>query len=441
MHHFHYKNNDLYCEEVLVSRIAEEVDTPFYLYSYATLLQHFRVFDHAFDGIRHLTCYSVKANSNLAVLRLFALEGGGVDIVSGGELYRALKAGVKPGKIVYSGVGKQVAHLEYAIESGILMFNVESAQEILKLDKAASRIGKRAKVAIRVNPDVDPKTHPYISTGLKENKFGIDINDAPEQYRMAARMKNLEVSGVSCHIGSQLTQVEPFVAALGKVKELIRNLEEAGIRIDYLDLGGGLGIPYEREEPPHPSEYAGAIRAELGTADLTLILEPGRVITGNGGILVTRVLYTKPTREKLFVIVDAAMNDLARPSLYNSYHRIQPVKSPGGRERVKADIVGPICESGDFFAKKREVDAFEAGELMAIMSAGAYGFSMSSNYNSRPRPCEVLVKGDRYYVIRERETFEDLVKGEVIPDFLMGDRYGNDRILEDERKRKRFHRD
>jgi len=420
MHHFNYKGNDLYCEEVPVSQIAQEVGTPFYLYSHATLLQHFRVFDHAFGEIKHLTCFSVKANSNLAILRLFVLEGGGVDIVSGGELYRALKAGVEPGKIVYSGLGKQVEHLEYALESDILMFNVESAQEILKLDEVARGLGKRPRMAIRVNPDVDPKTHPYISTGLKENKFGIDINDAPEQYVMAAGMKNLKVSGVSCHIGSQLTQVEPFVAALGKIKELIRGLEEAGIRIDYLDLGGGLGITYDSEEPPHPGEYARAVREELGTADLTLILEPGRVITGNGGILVTRVLYTKPTREKLFIVVDAAMNDLARPSLYNSYHSIQPVNAPG-REKVKADIVGPICESGDFFAKGREVEPFEAGELMAVMSAGAYGFSMSSNYNSRPRACEVLVKGDRFYIIRERETFEDLVRGEMIPDFLMDD--------------------
>ncbi len=417
MHHFQYVDEEPYCEEVPLSKVALEAGTPFYLYSHATLRQHFRAFDEAFVHIKHLTCFSMKSNSNLAVLRLFALEGGGVDIVSGGELYRALKAGINPAKTVYSGVGKQVEDLEYALKSDIFMFNVESTQELLKLNEVAGRLGKKARIAIRVNPDVDPKTHPYISTGLKENKFGIDINDAPEQYVMAAGLENLKISGVSCHIGSQLTEVAPFVDALAKLKKLIGRLEESGIHIDCLNLGGGLGITYDNEEPPHPREYAEAIKQELGLADLTLILEPGRVITANAGILVTKVIYTKSTSEKTFFIVDAAMNDLMRPSLYNSYHGIQPVKVLG-REKVKADIVGPICESADFFAKAREIEAFEPGELMAIMSAGAYGFSMSSSYNSRPRACEVMVKKDHFYTIRARETFEDLVQGEVVPDFM-----------------------
>ena len=417
MHHFNYIDKELYCEQVPVSKVAQEVGTPFYLYSHATLLRHFRAFDHAFGGMKHLTCFSIKVNSNMAILRLFAQEGGGGDIVSAGELYRALKAGMEPEKIVYSGVGKRVDDLEYALRSDILMFNVESTQEILKLNEVAGRMGKKAMVAIRVNPDVDPMTHPYISTGLKENKFGIDISDAIEQYTTADEMENLIVSGVSCHIGSQLTQVRPFIDTLRKLKKLIIKLEESDIKIDYLDLGGGLGITYDKEEPPHPIEYAKAIRKELEMEDLTLILEPGRVITGNAGILVTEVLYTKSTKEKTFYIADAAMNDLVRPSLYGSYHGIQPVKI-SDREKVKADIVGPVCESADFFAKDREVDSYEPGELMAIMSAGAYGFSMSSNYNSRPKVCEVMVKGDRFYTIRTRETFEDLVKGEMVPDFM-----------------------
>jgi len=337
MHHFQYIDNELFCEDVPVSDVAHEVGTPFYLYSHATLRQHFRAFDDAFADIKHMTCFSMKSNSNLAVLKLLAMEGGGVDIVSGGELYRALKAGIAPAKIVYSGVGKRVEDLEYSLESGIYMFNVESTQEIVRLNEVAGRLGKRAKIALRVNPDVDPKTHPYISTGLKENKFGIDINEAPERYAMAAGLGNLEVSGVSCHIGSQLTEVRPFVDALKKVKDLISKLEESGIQIKSLDLGGGLGITYEKEEPPHPREYADAIKRELGTADLTLIFEPGRVITGNAGILVTAVVYTKSAAGKTFFIVDAAMNDLMRPSLYNSYHEILPVKS-SGRPKV---IMGP----------------------------------------------------------------------------------------------------
>jgi diaminopimelate decarboxylase len=417
MHHFVYKGSELYCEEVPVSKIAKDVGTPFYLYSHATLRQHFRAFDGAFSDISHLTCFAMKSNSNLAILRLFALEGGGADIVSGGELYRALRAGIEAKKIVYSGVGKTIEDIEYALRSGILMFNVESTQEITLLNEIAGRMGKEASVAIRVNPDVDPETHPYISTGLKENKFGIDIAKALEDYTLAAGLKHLRVAGVSCHIGSQLTRVSPFVDALQKLKELITKLREAGIGIEYLDLGGGLGITYNKEEPPHPREYADALKKGLDTKDLIVVLEPGRVITGNAGILVTKVLYVKSIPEKNFVIVDAAMNDLIRPSLYGSFHGIEPVRL-SERKRIMGDVVGPICESTDFLAKNREMVAFETGDLMAVMSAGAYGFSMSSNYNSRPRAAEVMGKGDKYYVIRDRETYDDLVRGEKIPDFL-----------------------
>jgi diaminopimelate decarboxylase len=420
MHHFQYRNNELYCEDVPVSRIAKDLGTPFYLYSYATLRQHFRAFDDAFSDVPHLTCFAMKSNSNLAILKLFALEGGGVDIVSGGELYRALKAGIDPMKIVYSGVGKTSEEMEFALQSRILMFNVESSQEILLLNEIAGRMGKKAGISIRVNPDIDPQTHPYISTGLRENKFGIDIRKALEEYTRVSGMKNLTVSGVSCHIGSQLTRLSPFVDALKKLKELMGKLKEIGMDVSYLDLGGGLGIAYDQEEPPHPREYAKAIQDELDIRDVTVILDPGRVSVGNAGILVTRVLYTKTTPEKNFIIVDAAMNDLIRPSLYGSFHGIEPVRATG-HKKIKADVVGPICESSDFLAKDREMDSFETGDLLAVMSAGAYGFSMSSNYNSRPRIAEVMGKGDTYHVIRTRETYEDLVRGETIPDFMLFD--------------------
>jgi len=418
MHHFQYRGGALYCEEIPVTRIAEEVGTPFYLYSHATLVQHFKAFDDAFGDVNHLTCFSMKSNSNLAVLKLFASLGGGVDIVSGGELHRALKADVSPEKIVYSGVGKQDEDMKAALASGILMFNVESSQELRRLNDIAGAMGRKAPIAIRVNPDVDPKTHPYISTGLKENKFGIDIREAPEQYTVAASLKNIEVRGVSCHIGSQLTQVGPFVDTIRKLVELVGQLEKAGIPVQYLDLGGGLGITYDQEAPPHPGDYAEAIKTLLSDVDVTLVLEPGRVIVGNAGILVTKVLYTKFSSEKNFFIVDAAMNDLMRPALYNSFHAIQPVIK-SDRKPVRADVVGPICESSDFLAKGREVDGFDPGDLMAFMSAGAYGFSMSSTYNSRPRVAEVMVRGDRFFTIRKRETKEDLVRGEQIPDFLL----------------------
>ena len=417
MHHFHYKNGQLYCEEVSVEEIADKVDTPFYLYSHATLVRHFTSFDSSFKDIRHLTCFSVKSNSNIAILRLFSKLGGGADIVSGGELFRALKAGIAPEKIVYSGVGKREDEIRYAISSDILMFNVESHQELIKINEIAKALRKKARVSIRVNPDIDPKTHPYISTGMRENKFGIEINDALEEYKFAKELKGIEVIGISCHIGSQLLDVSPFVDALRRLLKLKESLKDEDIHISYLDIGGGLGIRYADETPPHPSQYAEAIKKELKGHDIILVLEPGRVIVGNAGILVTKVLYKKSQYGKMFYIVDAGMNDLIRPSLYGSYHDIWPVKRTDSK-LTEADIVGPICESGDFFAKKRKMQEVEPGDLIAIMSAGAYGFVMSSNYNSRPRVCEVMVKGDKFFVIRKRESYEDLIRGESIPEFL-----------------------
>ena len=418
MHFFEYKSHQLHCEGIPIERIAEKVGTPFYLYSYNTLVRHFTVFDKAFEGIPHLVCYSAKANSNLALLRLFVNLGGGIDVVSGGELFRALKGGADPQKIVFSGVGKREDEIEYALKAGLLMFNVESSQELQAINEVAGRIGKKAPIAIRVNPDIDPKTHPYISTGLKQNKFGIDILRAPMAYRLASQLPNLKVVGIDCHIGSQLVEVEPVIAALRKLKQLVEDLRKEGMDIQYLDLGGGLGITYEDEEPPHPVEYASTILEEVREFGCTLILEPGRVIVGNSGVLISKVLYTKENEEKRFLIVDAGMNDLVRPSYYGSYHQILPVRKEP-REEVVADVVGPLCESSDFLAKERKIPNLRSGELIAVMSAGAYGFSMSTNYNSRPRVPEVLVRDDRMFVIRRREDYEDLVRGEEIPDFLI----------------------
>ena len=417
MNYFQYRDHALFCEEIPVEQIAREVGTPFYLYSHRTLRHHFRVFDSAFEEIPHIVCFSAKSNPNTSILRLFAREGGGIDIVSGGELYRALKAGVDPGKVVYSGVGKRDDEIDYALKTGILMFNVESVQELESINRRAEMMGVRAGVGLRVNPDVDPETHPHISTGLKENKFGIDIEAAITAYRNADVLKHLDIKGVSCHIGSQVTKVSPFIDALKRLKELVRHIRKEGISVRYLDLGGGLGITYDRETPPQPSEYARAIIEASRDLDCTFIFEPGRVIVGNAGILVTRVLYTKENEGKRFLIVDAGMNDLVRPSLYGSYHQILPVIQRN-REETVADVVGPICESGDFLAKERRIPALDRGETLAVMSAGAYGFAMSSNYNSRPRVPEILVRDDRWYVIRQRESYEDLIHGEKIPDFM-----------------------
>jgi diaminopimelate decarboxylase len=417
MHDFQYRKNDLCCEQVPIEKIAAAVGTPFYLYSLQTLENHFASFDGAFKAIPHLTCYSVKANSNLAILKTFARRNAGADVVSGGELFRALSAGVPAEKIVYSGVGKRPQEITYALDAGILMFNVESPQELELVAELAEKAGQKARIALRVNPDINPGTHPYISTGLKENKFGINLQDALQEYEKARDKKHIDITGIACHIGSQITEASPFVEALRTLKKLVMELQGRGIALRYLDLGGGLGITYKKESPPQPQQYAQEIVSELAGLPVTLILEPGRVLVGNAGILVTQVLYTKNSGDKNFIVVDAGMNDLIRPSLYGSYQGIQPVKKKKGR-KITADIVGPICESGDFIAKKRKVPAFAPGELMAVMSAGAYGFSMSSNYNSRPRVPEVLVTGETWSLIRERESYDDLIRGETIPGYL-----------------------
>jgi len=414
LHFFTYRRKRLYAEGVAVERIAEEVGTPVYIYSRRTLKRHYRAFDRAFKGTRRLVCYSVKANSNLSVLETFVREGSGFDVVSAGEIYRCLKAGADPSKIVFSGVGKRDDEIEYALKSGILLFNVESAGELSAIDRAAVSLGVRARVAMRVNPDVDPETHPYISTGLKENKFGMETRAAMREYvRARDELSGVDPVGIDCHIGSQIEKLRPFVDALAKVKKLVAGLRAEGIDIKYLDMGGGLGITYEGERPPHPGRYGRAVIEATRGLGVRLIFEPGRVIAGNAGILLTRVIYTKENAGKNFIIVDAAMNDLARPGLYGSYHEIRHVRE-SGRRRIKADVVGPICESGDFLARNRTMPRAEPGELLAVMSAGAYGFTMSSNYNSRPRAAEVMVSGGEFRVIRKRETMAGLIRGEAL---------------------------
>lgn len=417
MHHFDFHDNELYCEDVSISEISARIGTPFYLYSHATLKRHFQVFNSAFESVEKLICFSAKANTNLAVLSTFASMGCGLDIVSGGELYRGLKAGFAPDRIVYSGVGKRVDEIDFALESGILMFNVESLVELELINRRAGELNKRASVAIRVNPDVDPKTHPYISTGLKKNKFGINTEAAIESYQKAAGLEHVAIVGIDCHIGSQITDTKPFEEALKSLKALVAELKEMGIHIKYLDMGGGLGITYADETPPELNEYAGTISRQLKGTDLTLILEPGRVLVGNAGILVTKVLYRKSGELKNFVIVDAGMNDLLRPTLYDAYHAIEPVVN-SNKGLIVADVVGPICESSDFLAVDRRIHDVQGDDLLAVMSAGAYGYVMSSNYCSRPRVAEVMVKDDRFYVIKDRENYEDLIRGESLPPFL-----------------------
>lgn len=413
MHYFEYKDGRLFCEETEITEIAEAVGTPFYLYSYRTLLRHCNNIHRAFGDMEHLTCYSVKANSNLALLNILSGEGIGADIVSGGELFRALRAGFPPSKIVYSGVGKTQPEIEYALREGILAFNVESLPELEAINRIAGKMGKVAPVALRINPDIDPKTHPYIATGLREEKFGIPYLDALESFKLASKMSNLKVVGIDAHIGSQITTIDPFVKSAEKLADLVETLRDNDISIEHVDIGGGLGIRYEDETPPEPSEWAGAIAPVLKKTGCKVIFEPGRSLVGNVGILVTRVLYIKTTPEKLFIIVDAAMNDLIRPSLYGSYHEIRPVIRSDS-ESVVADVVGPVCESSDFLAKDRAIPLPKEGDLLAVMSAGAYGFTMSSNYNSRPRCPELLVTGSTFKVIRVRETYEDLIRGEQI---------------------------
>ena len=419
MDDFRYQDGALYCEDVQLAKVAEEVGTPFYAYSHNTLARHFEVFDNAFAGIPHIVCFAMKANSNSAVIRTFATRGGGADVVSGGELYRALRAGVPADKIVYAGVGKTRAEIEYALSSKILMFNIESEEELAVIDEVAGGMGVKAPVALRINPDVDAGTHPYISTGLKKNKFGIAIEFAVEQYRAAAALSNIEVVGIHQHIGSQLTEISPFVDSVKKTVGLVKMLKEEGLGLKYIDVGGGLGIRYSDEAPPHPTELAEALKPLFDGLDCTLVFEPGRVLVGNAGCLVTKVLYRKSTGVKNFVIVDAGMNDLVRPTLYQAYHEVCPVvMKDGPGEEFVADVVGPICETGDFLAKDRKMQVPDAGGFIAVMSAGAYGFTMSSNYNSRPRVAEVMVSGDKYSVVRRRETYEDLVRGEETPEFL-----------------------
>ena len=418
MHDFQYLQGELHCENVAVERIAKEVGTPCYVYSHHTLIQHYRAFDGAFRSIPHIVAFAMKANSNLAILRLMAREGSGADIVSGGELYRALKAGISPARIVFAGVGKTREEIRYALETDILMFNVESSAELRTIDEVAAEMGRRARVALRINPDIDPKTHPYISTGLKRSKFGISADRAVDEFKLASSLPHIEVVGVHKHIGSQLTDVAPFVEALKKILLLVEVLKSHGIDIRYINIGGGLGITYSDERPPRPQDLAEAISPLVQDLKCVLIMEPGRVIVGNAGVLVTRVLYMKQAETKRFVIVDAAMNDLIRPSLYGAYHEIRPVREVPGAKTITADVVGPVCESGDFLAKEREMPEPRPGDLLAVMSAGAYGFTMASNYNSRPRVPEIMVKDGQIHVIRAREEYADLVRGEVIPEFL-----------------------
>src|ERR1700730_11987959 len=458
MHAFHYREKGLHCEDVDLARAAEEFGTPLYIYSAGTILDHYRRLDAALAPLDHLICYAVKANSNRAILKLLADTGAGFDIVSGGELFRVLAAGGDPGKCTFAGVGKSREEIEYALEQGVYSCNVESEAELEYIDKIASGKGVRAPIALRLNPDVDPHTHEYISTGSHENKFGIALDQAPAIYERAAKMRSIDIVGVQMHIGSQITAAEPFAAAIKKVEKLVRELKTK-YAIKFFSIGGGMGIIYRHalesgsgkwwhEHGGESSafsvrDYAAAVVPPLQDLDLRILVEPGRFLIGNAGLLLTRVRYIKETGEKKFAIVDAGMNDLIRPALYQSYHEIVPVEEPGGmgsarhaeapRRRVSSqnfkddtevvpplareriDIVGPVCESGDFFARDREMPALRENDLLAIMSAGAYGFVMASNYNSRPLPAEVLVRGNKFALIRRRQDWEDLVRGELDP--------------------------
>ena len=409
---FTYRHAELACEALPMSVIADAVGTPAYVYSRAAILDAYTAYDRAFAGMPHVVCYAVKANSNLGVLCTLAQAGAGADIVSGGELYRALRAGIPPDKIVFSGVGKTPEEMREAVKADILMFNVESAGELAALDRVGAEMGMRVPIALRVNPDVDPQTHPYIATGLRSSKFGIPIAHALEMYERAARMPGIRIVGVQMHIGSQLTKTAPFVDATARLVGLVRSLRERRLEITHVDIGGGLGIRYRDEVPPGPAEYAAVLLPALRELDVTLLLEPGRSVVGNAGALLTRVLYRKETETKTFIVVDAAMNDLIRPALYGAHHEIRPVTAGRAAPRETVDVVGPVCESGDFLARDREMPRVDEGDLLAVMSGGAYGFVQASNYNSRPRPPEVLVDGDRYAVVRRRETYQDLVLGE-----------------------------
>ena len=413
MDHFNYEDNSLYCEDVAIASLTETYGTPLYVYSRATLERHWHAFDQALAGRDHLVCYAVKANSNLAVLNVLARLGSGFDIVSGGELQRVLRAGGDPDKIVFSGVGKLSQEIEMALNCGIHCFNVESEQELELLNRIAGENQKIARVSFRVNPDVDAKTHPYISTGLRENKFGINFEDAEAVYLKAMELAHIDVIGIDCHIGSQLTELSPYIDALERLLYLIQILQQKGIEIKHLDLGGGLGIRYRDETPPLPSEWAGALKNQLDDFEGTILIEPGRAISGNAGILVSQVSYLKLSQDKNFAVIDAAMNDLIRPSLYNAWLEIIRVDRHSDEPTRNYDIVGAICETSDFLGKDRSMQIAQ-GDLLAIRSAGAYGFSMASNYNSRTRAAEVMVDGDAHYCVREREVFDDLIQGESL---------------------------
>ena len=413
MDHFNYKNGELHAEDVPLSAIAAKYGTPAYVYSRATLSRHYRAFDEALAGIDHRICYAVKANSTLAVLQVLARLGAGFDIVSGGELQRVLRAGGDAAKVVFSGVGKSAAEIVQALDAKIYCFNVESETELQRLSQIATQRGMRARIALRVNPDVDARTHPYISTGLKENKFGVDIGEAERLYALAQGLPGIEVHGVACHIGSQLLELSPFLDALDRVLALIDRLAANGIRLQHIDVGGGLGVRYHDETPPEPAQWARALRPKLEGRGLTVMTEPGRAIAGNAGILLTRVELLKPTAHKNFAVIDAAMNDLIRPSFYDAWHEVLPVREKATAQAQTWDLVGPVCESGDWLARDRSL-ALAEGDLLAFRTAGAYGFVMSSNYHTRPRAAEVLVDGAQMHLARARETIDDLLRGESL---------------------------
>lgn len=413
MDYFNYRKNKLFAEEVAVEEIVSRYGSPCYIYSRATFERHWKAFNQAFGKHPHLICYAVKANSNIAILNILARLGSGFDIVSLGEMERVLAAGGSADKIVFSGVGKREDEIIAALKIGIRCFNIEVSGELDRINQLAANLGVIAPVSFRVNPDVDAQTHPYISTGLKENKFGIDIQKALVEYRRADKMQHIQVIGMDCHIGSQLTDTTPFLAALDKVLALANTLKQEGIELHHLDLGGGLGIRYQDEQPPSPEDYVAAILQRLGDSPYEIALEPGRAIAGNAGILVTRVEYLKPTEHKNFAIVDAAMNDLIRPALYSAWQDIIPVDNSSAEEEYSWDIVGPICETGDFLGKDRKLQLAQ-GDLLAIRSSGAYGFTMSSNYNSRPRAAEVMVDGHQMHLIRARESISQLWQGEKL---------------------------
>ncbi|MGB5537077.1 MAG: diaminopimelate decarboxylase [Thiogranum sp.] len=415
MDFFDYQSGHLFAEQVDLQELAATYGTPLYVYSRATLERHWNAFDQALGEHRHLVCYAVKANSNVAVLALLARLGSGFDIVSAGELARVLHAGGDPSKVVFSGVGKTLVEMEQALEAGIRCFNVESSAELKRLNEVAATHGVLAPVSLRVNPDVDANTHPYISTGLKENKFGIPVEYALDAYQQAADAGHLRIEGVDCHIGSQLTEISPFVDALDRVLELVQHIEDRGIEIHHLDLGGGLGVRYQNEHPPSPQQYVRPLMARLAKTSKEILIEPGRAIAANAGILLTEVQYLKESEDKNFAIVDAAMNDLIRPALYSAWQDIIAV-APRPQPGTHYDVVGPVCETGDFLGKQREL-SIRQGDLLAVRSAGAYGFTMSSNYNSRPRAAEILVDGEQAHLIRRRETLEELFSQESIPDF------------------------